>query len=180
MPESLQDLESLYFAVLKEASRKRQEAVVTLLLAQNADSKDGNGLTPLCLAMHNWHWDIVKLLLARNDVNASSKDGNGRTLLSWAAQNGNEEIVKLPLARDNISANSKDKSHQTPLWYAVLQSHQQIVELLLTRNDIDAELKDRNGRTLLLLAVQNMLVLRDRWAQKKGEATVISARQRRC
>ena len=56
---------------------------------------------------------MVKLLLARDDVDPNSKDSDGQTPLSFATQRGNEAMVKLFLARDNVDADSEDSDGGT-------------------------------------------------------------------
>ncbi|KAL8922168.1 MAG: hypothetical protein Q9208_005363 [Pyrenodesmia sp. 3 TL-2023] len=122
----------------------------------NADSLDGYGRTPLSWATGNGHKEIVKLLLARDDIEADSKDnGYGQTPLSRAAENGHELVVKLLLARDDVEADSKDNvSGQTPLSRAAENGHEAVVKLLLARDDVEADSKDTNGCTPLSAAAR--------------------------
>ena len=63
------------------AVEKGHKAVVKLLLNTGkveADSKDGDGRTPLSWAAGNGHEAVVKLLLDIGKVEADSKDSNGR------------------------------------------------------------------------------------------------------
>ena len=50
------------------------------LLAVN--NRDIGGYTPLTLAATSVNFDVVKFLIARDDVELDSKDNIGRTLLS--------------------------------------------------------------------------------------------------
>jgi ankyrin repeat protein len=76
---------------------------------------------------------MVRLLLARHDVDVNSKGNNGQTLLSWAAENGHYAVVRLLLARHDVDVNSKDNNRQTPLFYAVKNCHGAVVNLLFAR-----------------------------------------------
>src|ERR1700722_2308065 len=67
-----------------------------------ADSKSGYGKSPLSIAAEYGREAVVKLLLARDDVDADSKDSYSWTPLSWAAVGGHEAVLKLLLARDDI------------------------------------------------------------------------------
>ena len=62
-----------------------------------ADSKGGDGRTPLSLAAKEGHEAVMKLLVERDDVEADLKDGDGRTPLSYAALGGHEAVAKLLL-----------------------------------------------------------------------------------
>jgi ankyrin repeat protein len=98
--------------------------------------------------------DIVKLQLARSDINADSKNTvDGRTPLSFAAQNGYLAIVKLLLVRD-VDPDSKDIYGGIPLSLAAVEEHEAIVQLLLAR-DVDPDSKDTDGRTPLSFAASN-------------------------
>jgi len=79
-----------------------------------ADSKSRDGRSPLSIAAENGREAVVKLLLARDDVDADSKDLRGRTPLSWAARKGRGAVAKLLLMRDDVDANPKHSDGQTP------------------------------------------------------------------
>jgi len=61
---------------------------------------------------------VVKLLLARVELDVNSKDPAGQTLLSCAASMGNSEMVKLLLTRDDLDVSSRTSKRQTPLLLA--------------------------------------------------------------
>src|ERR1700722_42185 len=120
-----------------------------------ADSKSRKGRSPLSIAAENGHEAVVKLLLARDDVDADSKHSDGQTPLSWAAAGGHEAVVKLLLARDDVDGDSKDSLGSTPLMWAAACGHEAVVKLLLARDDVDADTKDLKDRTPLLWASRN-------------------------
>src|SRR3984957_17839034 len=134
-----------------------------------ADSKGGDGRSPLSISAENGHEAVVKLLLARDDVDTDSEDLNGRTPLSWAAERGREAVVKLLLAQDDIDTYSEDSNGQTPLSCAARNGHEAVVKLLLVRDDVYVNLKDRwYGQTPLSWAAENgheavvkLLLMRD-------------------
>ena len=69
------------------------------------------------------HEAVVKLLLAREDVDADSKDMGGQTPQSWAAEKGPESVVKLLLAREDVDADSINKQGRMPLSFAFARQH---------------------------------------------------------
>jgi ankyrin repeat protein len=96
---------------------------------------------------------IVKLLLARSDIDANSKDKvHGRSPLLYAAMQGHTTIVKLFLAR-GIDPDSKDRHGQTPLSFAAERGHLAIIKLLLARG-VDPDSKDQFKRTPLSFAAE--------------------------
>ena len=60
-----------------------------------ADSKDNDGITPLSWAARGGYEAVVRLLLARDDVEADLQDNGGITPLSYAARQGHEAVVRL-------------------------------------------------------------------------------------
>ncbi|KAG4269316.1 AGC/PKA protein kinase [Fusarium proliferatum] len=105
---------------------------------QLADSKGIYGWTALSYAARYGHEQVVKLLVARDDVDLNSTDGlYGETPLSWAAKNGHAGVVKLLLGNQGILADCVPESRQTPLSFAAENGHLEVVRLLLSRHDVD-------------------------------------------
>jgi ankyrin repeat protein len=122
----------------------------------DANSKDAHGQTPLSLAAEKGHEGVVKLLLARSDIQVDSKDTSfGRTPLLLAAKKGHEGIVKLLLARNDIQVDSKDRYGRTALSFASEKGHEGVVKLLLAHSNIQLDSKKDFHRTPLLLASKN-------------------------
>ena len=80
---------------------------------------------------------MVKLLLAKDDIEADHKDSGGLTPLSIASSRGYEGIVKLLLARPDVDINSKDVDGETPLYKACLGLQDGVLKLLLARENIE-------------------------------------------
>ena len=119
------------------------------------DREDGYGKTPLSWAAENGKEAVVKMLLAKDDVDPDSKDFSGRTPLRWAAENGHEAVVKLLLAKDGVDPDSKDSFYyRTPLSCAAEKGYEAVVKLLLAKDGVDPDSKDPDG-TPLLWALEN-------------------------
>jgi len=81
---------------------------------------------------------VLKLLLAREDIEVNSRDINGRAPLSFAAQCGFDG-VRFLLARDDVEVNSKDNSGRTPLSFAEKAGERQMVRWLLARGATNSQ-----------------------------------------
>ncbi|RBA12730.1 hypothetical protein FPRO05_04180 [Fusarium proliferatum] len=122
---------------------------------QLADSKGIYGWTALSYAARYGHEKVVKLLVARDDVDPNSTDGMYvETPLSWAAKNGHAGVVKFLLGNQGILADCVHKNRRTPLSFAAENGHLEVVRLLLSRHDVDHNSTDWKLRTPLAFAAQ--------------------------
>jgi len=99
----------------------------------NPDPTDEFGQTPLLWAAANGHKSVVKLLLAKENINPNCKDTHAKysqTPLAWAAKKGLEAAVQLLLAKDGVDWHCKDNASQTPLSLAEKEGHEAVVKLL--------------------------------------------------
>ncbi|QYS94840.1 ANK_REP_REGION domain-containing protein [Trichoderma simmonsii] len=130
---------------------------VNAILEYNAfpDPRDSHNATPLLYAARNGHKDVVRLLLAANNIDPDTRDNRCRTPLSYAAINGHKDVVRLLLATNNIDPDTRDKSCRTPLSYAADKGYMDIVKLLLEIGEVDPNSKDDYDRTPLLYAATN-------------------------
>ncbi|KAI1042022.1 hypothetical protein LB505_012173 [Fusarium chuoi] len=120
-----------------------------------ADSKGICGWTALSYAARYGHEKVVKLLVARDDVDPNSTDGlYGETPLSWAAKNGHAGVVKLLLDNQGILADCVHENHQTPLSFAAENGHLEVVRLLISRHDVDPNSTSWRVGTPLACAAQ--------------------------
>jgi ankyrin repeat protein len=136
------------------------EAIIILLNNGHDPDPDFTGYeyygrTPLFWAVENGHDAVVKLLLAKEDVDPNSKGPYDQTPLLIAAENGHEAVVKLLLAKDSVNPNSRDSYSRTPLSCAVENGHEAVVKLLLAKDGVDLNFRDRDYRTLLSFAAEN-------------------------
>ena len=141
-----------------------EEATIQLLVeGSSPDAKDGEGNTPLHYAMipHSGTSNreqevIVKLLLARDDVNPNAVNEGFWTPLHFAALYGREDMTRLLMAQSNIDLKSPDRLFgRTALYVAVQHGHESVVRLLLEKDDTQIHLRDKGGNTILLCAVKS-------------------------
>jgi len=118
--------------------------------------EDGNlhdgGRTALSLASASGREGVVRLLLARGDVNPDKSDNNGRTALWWASYFGNEGVLRLLLARDDVNTNKPANDGTTALWWASYFGNERTVRLLLARDDVNPNAPANDGTTPLFWA----------------------------
>ncbi|MCJ1282218.1 hypothetical protein MMC26_001541 [Xylographa opegraphella] len=113
---------------------------------------DGEGKTPLLLAVDGGHQSTARFLAkrrARQDI----ADADGRLPLHQAAKWGYDSVVK-DLVRTGKKCNMKNREGDTALCLAATQGHDKVVELLL-KLGADWELANRFGDTPLDLAEEN-------------------------
>lgn len=136
------------------AENDQEEALKILLYDKGTDanSKDGNGRTPLSLSSQNGHIRVVETLLQHN-ADANLKDGNGRTPLSYSSENGCSYVAEM-LLQHNADANLKDDNGRTPLSLGSENGKTEVVKVLL-RYNVDANSKDGSGRTSLSRSAEN-------------------------
>jgi hypothetical protein len=125
---------------------------VALLLEDirtDPNSLDAFRQGPLLWAARYGHIEIVKLLLARNDVRPNIEDTIGNIPLSRASEHGHTS-VGITLLKSKAS----HYGHTESLW-AADNYFFWAVEPLLADFDVDWEARDANGCTPLLLAARN-------------------------
>jgi ankyrin repeat protein len=111
--------------------------------------------TGLHLAAERGHEAVVKLLLARSDINVNASDVRGETPLLYAAERGHKAVVKLLLAQSDINVNASDNLGRTPLMNAAKGGHEAAVKLLLAQSNINVNASDANGwRPLFFAAME--------------------------
>ena len=133
------------------------EIVATLIEAGGSDINwEGYlGRTPLSWAAYNGHEEVVKILLAREEVNPDKPDEWDRTPLSSAAANGHVGVVKILLEREVVDPDKPDNLGETPLSDAAQNGHEGVVKILLEREEVDPDKPNSCGKTPLSFAAQN-------------------------
>ena len=94
-------------------------------------------LTPLMLAIINEHSTIVKMLLARTDLQVNQKDPQGYTALHYAIHHG-LDILQMLVKAPSIDINQKTAHGDTALILAMRKSDPAIAKCLLdARADVN-------------------------------------------
>lgn len=129
-----------------------QETKTVLTKGAYVDTRDSNGLTPLCLAVKNQNFGLAELFLTyKADVNKSAKSTRLSPLIC-AVQNGSLELINL-LLDHGAKINQPCSERRTPLHLAVQGQNLAVVTNLLDRGaDVNAQ-SDLQLATALGLAI---------------------------
>ncbi len=90
------------------------------------------GSSALILASHNGHLEVVRLLLAHQDVDVNkTRKADGATALIIASHDGRVELVRLLLAHPDVEANRTSTDGRSALCFASQSGHGAIVSVLV-------------------------------------------------
>jgi ankyrin repeat protein len=128
-------------AVLYAVHENKVPALKQLLALSNKQSIEtrilrSTGFTPLLLAAHRQHCDIVRLLLshrgAYDRVQLNLAGDDGFTALSWAAHHGNLECMRT-LLNAGADVNHATSTGYTPLHFVANRTDVKLAQLLLRK-----------------------------------------------
>lgn len=105
------------------------------IIANNPNTKDANGITPLYWACCTNNLETVQSLLNNTHTKPNIRV-NGRTVLHIACEWGNVDLVKLLLTNDKTDPNIKTSWESSALDIAHNRSHHEIIQLLLAHQNI--------------------------------------------
>ena len=145
---------TLLHAVARFTGWKSQAPNIDLLLEKGADleAKDGDGRTPLLVAVRRTNLNTIKYLLERG-ADLEAKDSRGQTALVLAVQNSALETMNLLLAQ-GADLETEDIRGRTPLIVAAGMSTPETVDLLFEKG-ATLEATDNHGQTPLVMAVRS-------------------------
>ena len=115
----------------------------------DANTKDGDGKTPLFHAVYKNLYEEAKILID-NGADVNAKDKEGKTPLFDAAKGNSLGVVDLLIAK-GADINAKDNFGKTALFLAAEEGSKEVAELLILRG---ANTIDKDGNTPLHIAAK--------------------------
>jgi hypothetical protein len=111
--------------LLAHAAQAGDAQLVARLLGEGRDVNEADefGNTAPIFASKNGHVKVVRLLLARQDVEVNKSAADGATALMLASYKGHVEVVRLLLAHPDVDVNKADASGATALYIASQNGH---------------------------------------------------------
>ena len=137
---------------LHEACKEEDVGTVQACLARgvNVNAKH-DGVTPLITAVWYNNIEIVRILLARDDLDIAATNAAGRTALHNACYKGHAECVAL-LGKDrNMNSkiiNTKTNGGVTALMVAVEENYLPCVERMAELDGVDWETRNMKEESL--------------------------------
>jgi ankyrin repeat protein len=132
-------------------SRRNLEAVELLLNKGANPNVEGDGDTPVHLAVQLGLPKIVKALLDHK-ADPTLKDKNGYSLLPYAMHWNRGSVVDYLLTRSDLPIHDKDLCGRTPLMTAVMRGELHVVKKLL-KMGANPDVSDSEEKTPLIRAV---------------------------
>lgn len=119
---------------------------------EDADAENGEHETPLYIACHQGHKEIVSYLLGRG-VKVNTRTLSEKTPLQAAIMTGCIATIRMLLQRKDVDLELRMGRGRTALHQAVQTANSiETSKLLLQLKDLDIEARDDDGNTPLLMA----------------------------
>lgn len=117
---------------------------------------DGNSISPLLVALHRQHNEVVQLLLNNFTIDINCQDYKDRNALMICAERGDLTNLNRLLLRKNLELDLQDSEGKTALHKAVYYQHTEFVEKLIQHSrPANRFIQDNSGTTPLHIAVEN-------------------------
>ena len=152
MPPAVVRSNHYYFEIFRQAIFEGHIEVIKKILDFKFDvnMQDGEGVTPLILAVKEGNYEIVTLLLMNgSDVNHKSIY---ETALINAVSQGYKNIIKH-LLDNNADVNAQVHGGEAALWTLIRKTDRVLFDLLIDYG-ADINIKTRFGNTMLMEAVR--------------------------
>ena len=95
-----------------------------------------DGTTPLFMAAHQAHLEVVRVLVESGANKDRSKTDDGATTVFIAAQRGHLEVVRFLVESGANKDQSKTDDGATPLFIAAAKGHLEVVRVLPTKTRV--------------------------------------------
>lgn len=132
-------------------------SVVQTLLEHHADinAQDGEGRTPLHIAIINQHEVITNLLIEQQQLDLKLRDKYGQNAFATAMSTKNNKAATIILGREPHAAEKYDPKGRTFLHIAILKNDfESVLFLLSVHVNVHSRVQDSSKFTPLHLAVQ--------------------------
>ncbi|KAK4541723.1 hypothetical protein LTR36_007432 [Oleoguttula mirabilis] len=129
--------------------------------------RNNNGETPVAMAAWQGEVEVVKLLLARRDIDIEAKDKRGDTPLLLAIGQHHPNVVALLLNTGIVCMDVRNVRGLTPLLIAVVSGCFESVKLLISTGRISIHEPASDGTKPLVLAARLSRNPPDRAARRK-------------
>ena len=115
------------------------------------ESRDNNGGTPLHVACHKGHVDIVRYVVSEQGCSTVCQNKNGDTPLHVACYKGHVDIVRYLVSEQGCSTACQNKDGNIPLHMACRAGHLAMAEILVTGQNCSTACisNDKYGKTVL-------------------------------
>ena len=95
-------------------------------------ASDVKETTPLAVASHRGYFDVVKILLRRQDLLANHQNFYGRSALIKASHGGSIKCVELLVDDPRTDVNLVREDGYSALWWAYFYTYVPIMKLLIS------------------------------------------------
>jgi ankyrin repeat protein len=139
---------------LLQAAREGNLDRLKQSLARGADvnSRNTEGWTPLMIAVHLGHQEIIRALLEHEPSQVNARNHHGWTPLRFAVEMGDAETLKMLLA-SGAEANAPDHEGTTALMQAAGEGNLECLEILLAAG-ADYRARNKMGETASHIAAR--------------------------
>ena len=119
------------------------------------NKRNKSGHTPLYLALHRGHSDVVDFIVQQPQVDFNVKTEDGETLAQAAVKWGGVKCVETLAAQDRCDCwNIVDRDGDTPIMSAIKDDKIEVIEILLSCPRVDLSCRDKEGWSLVFRAIQ--------------------------
>jgi len=128
--------------------------ILERISAYDLNREDREGRSALFLAVDAGQTEVVRLLLAKDDLNVNGNRNYMDPPLKIACRRNHIEICRLLIAHPRIDPNINYRDSYTPLHVACDNGHVEVIQILLSHKDINVN-KTVGGQSSLEIACRH-------------------------